>query len=82
MADLPRDRPHSVPETAAPAPVPNGLSGPAGEIAGRDIVQYLRRHPDFLERHPDSPEAESVRDLLSKMGEPGDARPIALQGRH
>ena len=54
MADLPRDRPHSVPEAAAPAPVPDGLSGPEGEIAGRDIVQYLRRHPDFLERHPEA----------------------------
>src|SRR4029077_20068319 len=25
-----------------------------GEIGGRDITPYLRRHPDFLDRHPEA----------------------------
>ncbi len=47
MADLPRDKPHSGRE-AVPAPeLP-------GEIGGRDVIAYLRRHPDFLDRHPEA----------------------------
>ena len=31
------------------------LAQPApAEISGRDVLAYLRRHPDFLDRHPDA----------------------------
>ncbi len=46
MADLPRDRLHPRRDTAPPAEAPS-------EIAGRDVIAYLRRHPDFLDRHPE-----------------------------
>ncbi len=42
------------PKTAA-APViaaPEGTAAP--EISGRDVVAYLRRHPDFLDHHPEA----------------------------
>lgn len=47
MADLPRDRPHRERDTVAAPELP-------GEIAGRDVIAYLRRHPDFLDRHPEA----------------------------
>ena len=47
MADLPRDKPHSEPAAVAVPEVP-------GEIGGRDIIAYLRRHPDFLDAHPEA----------------------------
>ena len=47
MVDRPRDRPHAEQDTVA-------ASQSTGEIAGRDIVAYLRRHPDFLDRHPEA----------------------------
>jgi uncharacterized protein len=49
VADLPRDKPHSEPQRAA-------VAAPElpGEIGGRDIIAYLRRHPDFLDRHPEA----------------------------
>ena len=49
MADLPRDKPHSEPQRAV-------VAAPElpGEIGGRDIIAYLRRHPDFLDRHPEA----------------------------
>ncbi len=47
MVDRPRDRPHD-PRNAAPA------ADATGEIGGRDVINYLRRHPDFLERHPEA----------------------------
>lgn len=49
MADLPRDKPHSEPQRAA-------VAAPElpGEIGSRDIIAYLRRHPDFLDRHPEA----------------------------
>ena len=45
MADLPQDRPKP---TGAPPPAP------PSEISARDVVAYLRRHPDFLDRHPEA----------------------------
>jgi uncharacterized protein YigA (DUF484 family) len=59
VADLPRDRqlprdkqlPRDGPQRerdAVPAPEP------PGEIGGRDIIAYLRRHPDFLDSHPEA----------------------------
>ena len=47
MADLPRDKPHSERDAVAARELP-------GEIGGRDIIAYLRRHPDFLDRHPEA----------------------------
>src|SRR5579862_3700371 len=49
MADLPRDKPHTARERAA-------VAAPElpGEIGGRDIIAYLRRHPDFLDSHPEA----------------------------
>lgn len=53
MADRPRDIPQAERprrperEAAAAPPAP-------GEIGGRDVVAYLRRHPDFLDRHPEA----------------------------
>jgi uncharacterized protein YigA (DUF484 family) len=46
VVDLTRDKPHAGP-SVAPAPEPRGISG-------HDVVEYLRRHPDFLDRHPDA----------------------------
>jgi uncharacterized protein len=47
VADLPRDKPHRGREAVAAPELP-------GEIGGRDIIAYLRRHPDFLDRHPEA----------------------------
>jgi uncharacterized protein YigA (DUF484 family) len=49
VADLPRDKPHSEPQRAA-------VAAPElpGEIGSRDVIAYLRRHPDFLDRHPEA----------------------------
>jgi uncharacterized protein YigA (DUF484 family) len=47
VADLPRDKPHGE-RDAAPA------TDSPGEISGRDIIAYLRRHPDFIESHPEA----------------------------
>lgn len=49
MVDRPRDR------SQAERPDPGAASRePGGEIGGRDVVAYLRRHPDFLDRHPEA----------------------------
>ncbi len=60
MADLPRDK-HPPREEPLPRdkPLPRGRDGvPAaelpGEIGGREVVAYLRRHPDFLDSHPEA----------------------------
>jgi len=45
VVDHPQDRP-----TRAAAAV----AAPASGIAARDVIAYLREHPDFLERHPDA----------------------------
>ena len=47
MVDLPRDKPHRERDTVAAAEV-------ATEIGGREVIAYLRRHPDFLDRHPEA----------------------------
>jgi uncharacterized protein len=60
VADLPRDKPHSERDGAGPSESP-------GEIAGRDIVAYLRRHPDFLDSHP-----EALRFLRAPAREIGE----------
>ncbi len=47
MVDRPRDKPHTE-RDAAPAPeLPGG-------IGGRDVILYLRKHPEFLDRHPEA----------------------------
>jgi uncharacterized protein len=45
VADRPRDKAQGE-HTGSPE-VP-------GEIGGRDVLAYLRRHPDFLTRHPEA----------------------------
>ena len=47
MADLPRDKPDRDHAGVAAPEMP-------GEIGARDILAYLRRHPDFLESHPEA----------------------------
>jgi len=47
VVDLPRDKPHRERDTVAAAEV-------ATEIGGREVIAYLRRHPDFLDRHPEA----------------------------
>jgi uncharacterized protein YigA (DUF484 family) len=45
VVDLPRDKAQG--SSAASPEVP-------GQIGGRDVLAYLRRHPDFLTRHPEA----------------------------
>jgi uncharacterized protein len=47
VVDLPRDKPHSQRDAVAPPALP-------GEIGGREVIAYLRQHPDFLDRHPEA----------------------------
>src|SRR5215510_12016093 len=47
VADRPQDQPKPV-RTSSPA-----ATRPA-EIGAREVMAYLRQHPDFLERHPDA----------------------------
>lgn len=47
MADRPQDRPKPT-RSSGPAP-----ARPSG-FAARDVIAYLREHPDFLDRHPDA----------------------------
>ena len=47
MPDLPRDKPQSRRDSELAPAAP-------GEIGGRDVIAYLRRHPDFLDRHPEA----------------------------
>ena len=59
MVDRPRDRPHAERSAAGRANGGNGRepsrsSEAPGEIGSRDVIAYLRRHPDFLERHPEA----------------------------
>jgi uncharacterized protein YigA (DUF484 family) len=60
VADLPRDKPHSE-RDATPA------TDSPGEIGSRDVIAYLRRHPDFLESHP-----EALRLLRAPAREVGE----------
>jgi len=47
VADRPQDQ---------PKPLRGGLPAPVrpAEIGAREVVAYLREHPDFLDRHPDA----------------------------
>ena len=54
MVDRPRDKP----QLGRPASVtrrdPAAAPETPGEIGGREVIAYLRRHPDFLEQHPEA----------------------------
>ena len=47
VADRPQDQ---------PKPLRSGLPAPlrSAEIGAREVIAYLREHPDFLDRHPDA----------------------------
>src|SRR5712671_3321761 len=47
MVDRPRDKPQIERDGALAPALPQDLSA-------RDIIAYLRRHPDFLDRHPEA----------------------------
>ena len=47
VVDRPRDKPHRERDP------PPGSETPR-PISGRDVLGYLRRHPDFLDRHPEA----------------------------
>lgn len=63
MVDRPRDKPLATGSGGGPALAPDA----PGQIGGRDVVAYLRRHPDFLEQHP-----EALRLLRGPAREVGD----------
>ena len=60
MVDRPRDK-RQIERDAAPAPVP------AQQIGSREVIAYLKQHPDFLERHP-----EALRLLRAPSREVGE----------
>jgi uncharacterized protein YigA (DUF484 family) len=47
MADRPQDQP-------MPAHTGSALPPQPSEVGARDVIAYLRRHPDFLERYPEA----------------------------
>jgi uncharacterized protein len=53
MADRPRDIPHAD-RPQVPVSEPTAPPEAAGQVTDRDVVAYLRRHPDFLDRHPEA----------------------------
>jgi uncharacterized protein YigA (DUF484 family) len=59
MVDRPRDQIKAAPAT--------GSSDEAGEIGSREVMAYLRRHPEFLDEHP-----EALRLLRPPSREVGD----------
>jgi uncharacterized protein len=61
VADLPRDKPQREPAIVA---APDEASR---EVSGRDVLVYLRRHPDFLDSHP-----EALRLLRAPSREVGE----------
>jgi len=61
------DRPHDTPHAERPARNAAAAPEASGEIGARDVLGYLRRHPDFLERHP-----EALRLLRAPSRELGD----------
>ncbi|HZK89636.1 MAG TPA: DUF484 family protein [Stellaceae bacterium] len=75
MVDRPRDQTRPARGAAAPDEVAPEIPGrdiegrdiEGREIEGRDVLAYLRRHPDFLESHP-----EAVRLLRPPGREIGD----------
>ena len=72
MVDRPRDRPNAE-RSAASGPnrgsgrEPNAAAEASGEIGARDVIAYLRRHPDFLEKYP-----EALRMLRAPSRELGE----------
>src|SRR5438067_3814193 len=60
MVDRPRDKPKVERDAALAPALPQ-------EISGRDILAYLKQHPDFLERHP-----EALRLLRAPSREVGE----------
>jgi hypothetical protein len=62
MVDRPRDKPQVERDAAALAPLL-----PPQEIGSREIIAYLRQHPDFLDRHP-----EALRLLRAPSREVGE----------
>lgn len=60
MADRPQDQPKSRPGNSAGAIAPV-------EISARDVLFFLRRHPDFLDSHP-----EALKLLRPPQREAGD----------
>jgi uncharacterized protein len=61
MVDRPRDKPQIERDGALASPVlPQ-------ELSGREIIAYLKQHPDFLERHP-----EALRLLRAPSREVGE----------
>ena len=58
MVDRPRDRVQG--DSAASPEVP-------GQVSGRDVLAYLRRHPDFLTRHPEA--LSLLRGPVRELGE-------------
>jgi uncharacterized protein YigA (DUF484 family) len=58
VVDRPRDRAQG--ERAASPEVP-------GQISGRDVLAYLRRHPDFVTRHPEA--LSLLRGPVRELGE-------------
>jgi uncharacterized protein len=60
MVDRPRDK-RQIERDAAPPPI-----GPQ-QIGSRDVIAYLKQHPDFLDRHP-----EALRLLRAPTREVGE----------
>src|SRR5438270_1462439 len=61
MVDRPRDKPQVEREGGLASPVP------PQELGGREVIAYLRQHPDFLDRHP-----EALRLLRAPSREVGE----------
>jgi len=60
VADLPQDRPK-------PARTGGPLPPQSSEVGARDVIAYLRQHPDFLDRHPEA--LRLVRPPARKSGD-------------
>ena len=61
MVDRPRDKPQVERDGALASPtLPQ-------ELSGREIIAYLKQHPDFLDRHP-----EALRLLRAPSREVGE----------
>jgi uncharacterized protein YigA (DUF484 family) len=70
MVDRPRDQMRPARDAAAPAEIAREVAKPEvarRDIEARDVMAYLRRHPDFLDEHP-----EAVRLLRPPTREIGD----------
>ena len=60
MVDRPRDQPKAEHDGALVPVLPQ-------DIGGREVIAYLRQHPDFLDRHP-----EALRLLRAPSREVGE----------